>query len=125
MSQNLVAIEISQTRARYCVLQTTLRKAELVKLGEVEYTADTSRQEILAAIQAELPDTLDSVVLNFDASQCSLRAITFPFSDIRKVEAALAFELDGQIPHDLDAMTMAWHVTHRSDEGTEVIAAAA
>ena len=40
----------------------------------------------------------------------SMRTLTFPFSDVRKIEQAIPFELEAEIPFDIDDVVYSWTV---------------
>ncbi len=41
----------------------------------------------------------------------SIRTLSFPFSDVRKIEAALPFELESEIPFDIEDVVYSWTLT--------------
>lgn len=78
-----------------------------------------------------LRDVLDdlpsdaTVYLALPGDQLSIRTLDLPFSDPRKIDQVIGFELEGQIVHELDDVVFD-HVNLRSTpEGTRVLAVAA
>ncbi len=122
MPQNLVAIDVSRRVVRVAVVEASLRHAELVAVhtvprGEGEGTVDWQ------AVRAVLPAQVDSVVVGMGGQHCSTRLLEFPAIDPRKGEAAIDFELEGQIPYDLGDVATSWTMAERTDSRTSVLAA--
>ena len=57
--------------------------------------------------------------------QLSIRSFDLPFTDARKIEQVIGYELEGQIVHSLDEVVFDHVVVRSSDEGTGVLAVAA
>ena len=54
--------------------------------------------------------TGDVFVSGLAGDEVSMRTLRFPFSDRRKIEQALPFELESEIPFDIDEVVFSWHV---------------
>jgi general secretion pathway protein L len=52
----------------------------------------------------------DVYVTGLVGDVATLRTLVFPFSDAKKIEAALPFQLEAEIPFDLDEVVVAWTV---------------
>jgi general secretion pathway protein L len=52
----------------------------------------------------------DVFVTGLVGDVATLRTLVFPFSDPKKIEAALPFQLEAEIPFDLDEVVVAWTV---------------
>ena len=115
MSQRLAAIDFSERSARIVSANVTLRKAELTSAVTVlRESQDETWGDFLARVHDALPDRTDSVVVGSDSKRMSVRILEFPFSDLRKVDAAVEFELDGMVPYGIDDVAPSWDVTDKS-----------
>lgn len=123
MPQNFVAIDISHSQVRAAVLEVSLRSAELTAVHTVARSAEDNDATCFASLRALLPPQLDFIVVGVGGKRCSTRLLEFPITDPRKVEAALDFELDGQIPYDLQAVAASWVAVRREATSTQVLAA--
>jgi general secretion pathway protein L len=71
----------------------------------------------------------DVFVTGLPGDEVSMRMLSFPFSDRRKIEQALPFELESEIPFDIDEIVFSWRIIDNpihqkeSDDGeqTEVM----
>jgi general secretion pathway protein L len=126
MAQQLVAIDVSPKRVRVLLLEATFRKAQVSAALTVPYDAANETPEVLwQKVRALLPGTVDSVIIGADPGATSTRLLSFPFDDVRKVEAALEFELESQIPYPLDSVVTSWAVARRGAGATQILAAVA
>lgn len=137
MSQHLLAIEIFGRKARYALIASTLRRATLVRLETIvlpeHVLADTATQAappaedgadtvaeaqpktLLEYVREAIPEHIDSVILGADPFAVSSRLLQFPFTDLRKVEAAIEFELETQVPYELADVASSWLITQAPD----------
>jgi len=122
MSQRIAAIELSGDVAHAVVVETTMRKQCLSKTVSVHRNEEETDEEMLARLQEELGGHFDSIAVGCDASRVSARLLDFPFGDLRKIEAAVGFELEGQIPYSLDDVALSYLVTERGAARSEVLA---
>ncbi len=122
MAQQIIAVDVSPRALRVVRLETSLRSAAVASVETIPM-GDQERAQALRALRDKLPEHVDSIVVSVDERAASTRALRFPFGDLRKVEAAVDFELEGQVPYDLDDTARTWHVTARSGNSTEVLAA--
>src|SRR5262249_2891003 len=72
-----------------------------------------------------VPQGVDNVVVASDGRAASTRALLFPFVDPRKVDAAVAFELENVVPYELEKTAITWHVGSAADGRTEAVPALA
>ena len=63
----------------------------------------------------------DTFVMGFPTEQASVRRIELPFGDKDKVQQALPFEVENQVPFDLEDMLLAHRILDSSSFGSEVL----
>lgn len=125
MPQRLVAIDFSSSSIRVAIVDSTLRRAELTAVRTIARDPTLSPDEQLQRVRAALPSEIDSLVVGCNTDGISTRLLGFPFTDLRKVEPAIEFELESQVPYDLDEIATAWQMTDRSAGACRVLAAVA
>ncbi len=123
MSQRIGAIDFSGDVARGIIVEATLRTAEIASTCRVERREDEDDGSLLARLRDEMTGHFDSLAITGDATRISSRVLNFPFGDLRKVEAAVGFELESQIPGSIDDVALAWTVTERDSSSARVLAA--
>lgn len=94
------------------------------------HMATLRERQSLALKELEAKGALkgDLFVTGLPGDAAAVRTLRFPFSDVRKIQQTLPFELEAEIPFDLDDVVISWSVLRqvKSDEGpveTEVLAA--
>ena len=122
MSQRIAAIELSGDIARAVVVQATLRKQSVENAVTVTRQEEETDEALLGRLQAALGGHFDSIALGSDASRVSARLLDFPFGDLRKIDAAVGFELEGQIPYSLEDVALSYLITERGPAKSEVLA---
>ncbi len=70
---------------------------------------------------APTPETTLAVV----APVCTLRQVALPFADPKKAAAVVPFELEGQVPFDIDAAVVTHELLESGRDGCRFLAAAA
>ena len=123
MGQNIVALDMSTNSVRVAILEASMRAASLRQLLTVDLDHSLEPAEMWAQVRAQLPCSPDTVVVGLDARGNSARLLSFPFVDMRRVESAVRFELEGQLPYDLNDVITTWSVGARAGKQMEVLAA--
>ena len=121
MAQKLVAIDMAPHHARIVVLDATLRESRLVSIKSVSFSEEAESIEKWEVVKEALPSTYDTLVVAVDPSTASSRRLSLPFSDLRKVEAALDFELENLIPFEIDDVVSTWTVAERTPDQTTLL----
>jgi general secretion pathway protein L len=68
----------------------------------------------------ELPT--DAVVCALPGDRVSSRRLSFPFVDVKRIAQAVPFEVEGQVPFDLDEFLLDWEPVRRQRGTTDVMA---
>ena len=123
MSQRIGAIDFTGDVARGIIVEATLRTAEIASTCLVQRSEDEDDASFLSRLRDEMSGHFDSLAITGDATRISSRVLNFPFGDLRKVEAAVGFELESQIPGSIDDVALSWTVTERSSNSARVLAA--
>jgi len=109
--KNVLGLDIGSHTLKAVELAQTLRGVEAVQL----------RLHPRVDPDAALPDQLlrfvklhelshEHVVTALSGLQASSRRLHFPFRDRRRLDAAVPFEVEGQVPFDLDDIVVDWQM---------------
>lgn len=123
MAQHIVAMDVSATAVRVAIIEASLRRASLLDVRTVALEPGLSQQQVWERVRADMPGSLDSVVVGLDPKVTSTRLLSFPFADLRKAEAAVEFELEGQIPYAMSDVATCHALTHRTANSVSILAA--
>ena len=128
MPHRVLGVDFGETSVKVAVLQTTFRQASLVDfierpIPDGESPALERGVEVLGEILEEgnLRDVAVYVALPGDL--LSLRLLELPFADEKKVEQVVPFELESQIPYEIDDVVID-HQVVATNEMAKVLCAA-
>ena len=129
----ILGIDLGSHSVKVAVLEGSLGRFELddyhMRLVAQDLDAPPTLDARLAALDALLEDlggaggALTSA--GFPTEHASVRLIRLPFGDKNKVEQALPFEVENQVPFDLDEMILAPRVIQLEQGDSQVLAAMA
>lgn len=130
MSQRILGVDLGAYSVKVAELQTGFRQLQVVALHErLVPPGDLPWQERAAQALADLVSDRQlwesTVFVSLPGSQASLRTLTLPFSDPKKIEPVLPFELESLLPFSLDEVTIDWVELGRTPEATRLLAVAA
>lgn len=124
MGQMILGLDIGQSSIKGIRFTKGLRGLRLVDHFVHPILRDGSVQEpgILNIRQIEALEALiaegkigtgDLIALSLPGDLISFREMTFPFSDQKKLEQIVPFELEAELPFDLDALTVDYMVLNK------------
>jgi type IV pilus assembly protein PilM len=129
MSHSITGIDIGAHAVKFVVVDVGFRQAHVTSTFEERVPRGEAplpeRQALaLAAGLARLPpeQTLYTAV---PGELLTIRVLDLPFSDARKVDQVVPFELEGQIVHALDDVVFDYVTVGAQGEGVSVLAVAA
>ena len=107
-------------------LRPTLRGIEAVQLRTLPRTdADAPTAELVRQFIELHRFGTDHVVVALNGSKLSTRRLEFPFGERRKLQQAVPFAVEEELPFDLEDVVVDWTVTSRDRSHASVLAAIA
>jgi general secretion pathway protein L len=128
VAQKVIGVDLGEFSVKVAVLETSFRQSTLVDFierpiphGDEPYLqrATATLSELLVA--ANLRDVVTYAAIPGD--QVSIRVLELPFSDPRKLDSVIGYELESQIPHDIDDVVID-HQVVATGETNKVLCAA-
>jgi general secretion pathway protein L len=124
MPQRILALEIEPHELKAAVLETSFR----------DYRVIGFYREPLAQTEAPLSDQIRSfvekhrldgstVLSSLPGEMVTLRTFFLPFRDRKRLDQTVPFEIETQVPFDLDDVVIAYQVLNRDKAGSNVLAA--
>ncbi|MFC2075054.1 type II secretion system protein GspL [Bdellovibrionota bacterium] len=124
----LIAIDIGSYSVKLCEAEASFRKIQLINYHE-EQVAQTEappteeqRYEALSRILEQINLKQVRTTINIPAGMVTTRHLSLPFSEKRKIELALPFELEEVLPFDIDDLIIDHRILLRSGKTSELIA---
>lgn len=102
----VLGLDLGSHALKAVIADTTLRGTTVKDYQSVPLTGDGDLLArlggALATLTAGGPLNADQVVVALPGVALATHAFTLPFSDPKKVEQTMAFELEGQLPYEID-----------------------
>jgi general secretion pathway protein L len=135
----ILGIDLGRTAVKLALVEASFRSQQVRQLtlrplgpetlvdGEELVTRSWAERtsEQLAGLAAEGALSAELVVTSLPAAQVATHVVTLPFGDVKRIDQALPFELEGLLPFDLDDVVFDAHVLSRSPSKTELFVAVA
>lgn len=123
MSRGILGLDVGSYAVKAVELRQTLRELEVVQLREVPLggSGGTLVERLQELVRTHRLPT-QHVVCALAGDRVSNRTIEFPFRDKRKVAQAIPFEVESQVPFDLEDIVIDWSETAGSRNHSELIA---
>ena len=126
-----LGIDIGSTSVKVALVRSAYRKLSVARVAaaDVGSTGGVSaavREAVTMALEGE-PPGLDAVATAIDGSRAAIHRLTLPATAARQLAEVLAYELESQIPFDMEGAVFDWRVLERSPaaDGITVVAAVA
>jgi Tfp pilus assembly PilM family ATPase len=123
-------IDLGAHTVKVAELEGSFGRFQLVGYRERRVPEPEDRESNLEERVAVLTEMLDeegprdgaTYGVGFPTEQASVRVVSLPFGDRAKVEQALSFEVEGQVPFDLDDMILSSRILQVEPGNSKVLA---
>lgn len=129
MKQKILGIDIGSYSVKIALLSRSLRHFELERYYEqtIVQGGRLSREEATASVLKNLVEknelVADVIAVSLPAHQVSCRVIDLPFTNTKKIEQTIDFELEGHVPLPLEDMLVDYHILSIEENRSTVLAA--
>jgi general secretion pathway protein L len=126
MAQRILGLDLGARSVKAVLLETTLRGFEVAAAADVPVPqgAETLRERQGAAVRELLagpPWRADSVVAAVPGVAAASHLVTLPFTDARRIEQTVQFEVEAAIPFDLADVAWDWQPLERQEGRTDLL----
>jgi general secretion pathway protein L len=123
MPQRILAIEVEPAGIKAAVVETSFRDFRIAGLYRVPVRADQSLPEVLHGFVTE-HNLQGSLVLSaLCGEKVTWRTFFLPFRDRKRLDQTVPYELETQVPFDLEDVVVSYQVLQRDKSGSTVLAA--
>ncbi len=128
MANVTVGLDVGHFKVKAAVLRGSARKFSAEDFLSSELPVPATAAQVQDAIRALLlslgEDSLD-IIAAMPLERCSATLVNLPFSDKRRVAQTLPFEVEGNVPWDLDEVVLDWQVVDNEGPGAKLFVAMA
>jgi general secretion pathway protein L len=115
MAQRILGLDLGAHAVKVVLLESTYRgftvvDAATAPLGPADAGASLASRQVAAvrAIVEERGWRADAAIAAFPGAAVSSHVVTLPFTDARRIEQTVGFEVEGQIPFALEEVAWDW-----------------
>jgi general secretion pathway protein L len=115
-----LGIDIGSASVKAAVVRSNYRKAGLVRLVTVDVVAGGTMVEAIRAATVRALDGekqgADAVAVAIDGSRAAIHRLLLPGTAQKELASVLSYELEAQVPFDLDGAVFDWRILARGTE---------
>lgn len=115
-----VGIDIGKTHVRAASITVGYKRLSLDRLEEVALDSVPSLERAIQVVCAPLMATTDGVAVAIDGDQCFIQRINVPATALKRLEEVLPFEIEAQVPIDIDELVYD-HRTLRREKSSDPV----
>lgn len=124
----ILGLDLGSHSLKAVYLDSAQRAQPVQRYVEVLRPLEGDRVESLKAALRQLsaefpPGELDQTVVALPGPALATHPITLPFSDAKRIESALPFEIEAQLPFDLSEAVFDYQVTSRVEGKSDLLVA--
>lgn len=129
MAQTILSIDIGSYSVKVCLAERYLRDFELIQFHEqtINQSHRLTHEEGAHAALRQLLEThrlsADIISVNLPATHLSTRVLELPFTNVKKIEQTIDFELEAFIPLGLDELVTDYHILSIGETQSTVLMA--
>ena len=120
----ILGLDLGSYSVKGMLTEVTLRGAQIRGFGEVR-RGEKQLTEALRALLDQLfpPQALhrDQVVTSLPGQSLVTHLLTLPFTESKQIEAALPFEVEGQLPSDLSEVVFDYQLGAQGDQKSDLL----
>ncbi len=124
MPQTILALEFEPHELKAAVLETSFRDYKVLGFYREDISqADGELSEKLRRFIESNKLQANTVLSSLPGELVTLRTFFLPFRDRKRLDQTVPFEIETQVPFDLDDVVIAYQVLSRDKAGSNVLAA--
>ncbi len=142
MAQRILGLDLGANAVKGVLLESTFRGYTVLDAGRAPLDAEPhpppppsrigeggARSARYTAVVRALIEArgwrFDAVIVALPGTGASTSVVTLPFSDLKRIEQTVGFEVEGQIPFDLADVSWDWQPLGTHDGKTDLLVAVA
>lgn len=127
MAQVILGVDVGSYSIKIARVERGMGEFHLTDFYEIPVTAhdvltpDQTTEALLSKFIKENQIQYDTVVSSLSGLQCAFRNLEFPFTQTRKIDSAIEFELENYVPFPLEDLTVDYIVLEKGVSTSKVL----
>jgi general secretion pathway protein L len=123
--KNVLGLDLGSHTLKAVEVEQGLRSLRVVRVHAEPREAEVPLADQVIRMLRVHSFQRENVVTAVRGNRVSVRRLSFPFTEKRRLTQAVPFELEDLVPFDIDEMVLDWELAHRETGRAEVLAALA
>jgi general secretion pathway protein L len=116
-----VGIDIGRTHVRAASVDVGYKRLSLGRLEEVALDSVESLERAVQIVAAPLLEHADGLAVAINGDQCFVHRIAIPATAVKRLEEVLPFEIEAQVPVDIDELVFDYRSLRRKNSTDQVV----
>src|SRR5689334_19632053 len=116
-----VGIDIGKTHVRAAGIGVGYKRLSLGRMEEVALDSVESLERAVQIVAAPLLEHADAIAVAVDGDHCFTHRIAIPATAAKRLEEVLPFEIEAQVPIDIDELVFDYRALRRRDSKEPVV----
>ncbi|MGM0576681.1 MAG: type II secretion system protein GspL [Myxococcota bacterium] len=127
MAQTVIGLDIGSWSIKATVLESTLRKFQVVDFVEHHIPRDPEGHPVEEEMSASLAATLrtfgdwDSIITAAPGNHVLTREVELPFTDDKRIRSVLGFQLEDKLPLPIEDLVWDYYRLEEDEEGARLL----
>lgn len=119
----ILGLDLGSYSVKAVLLETNLRGSAVTRWVEVPRAEGDKAASLAAALTAlnSPPLNADQVVVSLPGLSFATHSVRLPFSDSKRIDATLPFEVEGQLPFDLSEASFDYQVASADEKSSQLL----
>ena len=121
MIGNFIGIDLDSSKIRLCVIKRGFRTTELVRFFDIDIPDDLATISQMLSYHLKKESVTTDIAVSVPTSPVSMRILSFPFSDGKKIDQVYNFELENASSLQTEDLMNSYHVVAKSNAGADAL----
>jgi general secretion pathway protein L len=118
-----LGIDVGTTSVKVALVRSAYRKVSIERLASVEIAppidAGLAIRDAVAKAMEGLPPGIDAIATAIEGNKAAIHRLLLPATARKQISEVLAYELEAQVPFDMDGAVFDWRVLERASAAQE------
>lgn len=130
MPKKIIGLDIGSYSIKAAKLEGSFRGFELEAFYEKPLLRDSGPppEEVITSTLRELVSEWEmdgyTFITSLPGNQVSTRIISLPFTEQKKIDQVVGFEVEGDLPFSLEELVVDYHILHKKENESRILVAA-
>ena len=121
MIGKFIGVDLDSTKIRLCVIKRGFRNTELIRFIDIDIPDDGQSISNLLSYHLKKESVKTDIAVSIPSSPVSMRILSFPFRDVKKIDQVYNFELENASTLETDDKINSYHLVDSKDGGADAL----